>query len=88
MVTREKQHRGRGLLGLFSCCFQGNDQPEITHCHDNINSVVSLEPPLPLPPPQELDIMFTELVVSTRHKPPPRWLLLGLLESYLCHVPG
>uniref|UniRef100_A0A674MB03 Dishevelled associated activator of morphogenesis 1b n=1 Tax=Takifugu rubripes TaxID=31033 RepID=A0A674MB03_TAKRU len=62
MVTREKQHRGRGLLGLFSCCFQGNDQPEITHCHDNINSVVSLEPPLPLPTPQELDIMFTELV--------------------------
>uniref|UniRef100_A0A674P9T0 Uncharacterized protein n=1 Tax=Takifugu rubripes TaxID=31033 RepID=A0A674P9T0_TAKRU len=32
----------------FSCCFQGNDTPEITHCHDNINSV--------------LDIMFTELV--------------------------
>ncbi|CAF98167.1 unnamed protein product, partial [Tetraodon nigroviridis] len=53
---------GRGLSSLFSCCFKDNNQPEITHCHDNMTNVVSLEPSLPMPPPQELDIIFTELV--------------------------
>uniref|UniRef100_H3CS81 Dishevelled associated activator of morphogenesis 1b n=1 Tax=Tetraodon nigroviridis TaxID=99883 RepID=H3CS81_TETNG len=62
MVTRVKQHQGRGLSSLFSCCFKDNNQPEITHCHDNMTNVVSLEPSLPMPPPQELDIIFTELV--------------------------
>lgn len=63
MVTRVKQHQGRSLSSLFYCCFKGNDQPEITHCHDDMTNVVALEPTLPMPPPQELDIIFTELVV-------------------------
>lgn len=71
MGTRVKQHQGRGLSSLFYCCFKGNDQPEITHCHDNMTNVVSMEPIQPMPPPQELDIIFTELVVrkSLVHDP-------------------
>lgn len=64
MEPRGKRPQGRSLASLFPCCFKGNDTPEITHCHDNANSVVSLEPSLPMPPPQELDAIFTELVVS------------------------
>lgn len=66
MGSRVKQPQGRGLSSLFSCCFKGNDQPEITYCHDNITTMAALEPSLPMPPLQELDSMFTELVVSTR----------------------
>lgn len=65
MDSRVKEPQGRGLSSLFSCCFKGSDQPEITYCHDNINTVAVLEPTLPIPPLQELDSMFTELVVST-----------------------
>uniref|UniRef100_A0A3B4XIZ7 Dishevelled associated activator of morphogenesis 1b n=1 Tax=Seriola lalandi dorsalis TaxID=1841481 RepID=A0A3B4XIZ7_SERLL len=60
--TWVKRPEGRGLSSLFSCCFNGSDQPEITYCHDNINGMAALEPSLPMPPPQELDSMFTELV--------------------------
>ncbi|CAB1437688.1 unnamed protein product [Pleuronectes platessa] len=60
MASRVKQPQGRSLSSLFSCCFKGRDQPEITYCHDNI--VASMEPTLPMPPLQELDSMFTELV--------------------------
>lgn len=63
MASRVKLPQGRSLSSLFSCCFKGNDQPEITYCHDN--TAVALEPKLPMPPPQELDSMFSELVVST-----------------------
>lgn len=65
MSSRVKQPPGR-LSSLFSCCFKGSDQPEITHCHDNVTSVAALDPTLPMPPIQELDSMFTELVVSAR----------------------
>lgn len=68
MASRMKLPQGRSLSSLFSCCFKGNDQPEITYCHDNINTAVALEAKLPMPPPQELDSMFSELVVSTRPK--------------------
>lgn len=68
MASRMKLPQGRSLSSLFSCCFKGNDQPEITYCHDNINTAVALEPKLPMPPPQELDSMFSELVVSNRPK--------------------
>ncbi|XP_068574076.1 disheveled-associated activator of morphogenesis 1 isoform X2 [Cebidichthys violaceus] len=62
MVSRVKQPEGRGLSSLFSCCFKGSNQPEITHCQDNTNTMAVLEPNLPMPPLQELDSMFTELV--------------------------
>lgn len=65
MSSRVKQPPGR-LSSLFSCCFKGSEQPEITHCHDNVTSVAALDPNLPMPPLQELDSMFTELVVSAR----------------------
>ena len=66
MESQVKQPQGRGLSSLFSCCFKGSNQPEITYCHDNISNVAVLEPTLPLPPLYELDSMFTELVVSKR----------------------
>ncbi|XP_029317093.1 disheveled-associated activator of morphogenesis 1 [Cottoperca gobio] len=62
MATRVKQPQGRGLSSLFSCCFKGSDQPEITYCHDNVNTAAVLEPTLPMPPLPELDSIFTELV--------------------------
>lgn len=87
MVTRVKQHQGRGLASLFSCCFKRNDQPEITHCHDNTANVVSLEPTLPMPPPQELDIIFTELVVrESGERPAPARFLMP--SAALCSVLG
>lgn len=64
--VKQQQHpQGRSLSSLFSCCFRGSQQPEITYCHDNGSHVVALEPHLPMPPQQELDSMFTELVVSS-----------------------
>ncbi|XP_068608354.1 disheveled-associated activator of morphogenesis 1-like [Brachionichthys hirsutus] len=62
MASRVKHPQGRCLSSLFPCCFRGRDEPEITHCHDNIGAFAAMEPPLPLPPPQELDVIFTELV--------------------------
>ncbi|XP_077394267.1 disheveled-associated activator of morphogenesis 1-like isoform X2 [Festucalex cinctus] len=60
MASQGAQRQGHLLATLFSCCFK-NDQPEITHFHDNI-STAALEPTLPMPPHEELDSMFTELV--------------------------
>lgn len=88
MVTRVKQHQGRGLLSLFSCCFKENDQPEITHCHDNMTNMVSLEPPSPRPPPQELDLIFTELVVRKSLVPRSASILLRRFSAGLCSVLG
>ncbi|XP_034015353.1 disheveled-associated activator of morphogenesis 1 [Thalassophryne amazonica] len=62
MASRKKQRKGRVLSSLLPCCFKASDQPEITYCHDNINTVSGLEPSLPMPPQQELDTMFMELV--------------------------
>uniref|UniRef100_A0A4W6FG01 Dishevelled associated activator of morphogenesis 1b n=1 Tax=Lates calcarifer TaxID=8187 RepID=A0A4W6FG01_LATCA len=61
MASWVKQQE-RGLSSLFSCCFRGNDQPEITYCHENIDNMAVLEPTLPMPPLQELDSRFAELV--------------------------
>nr|XP_046268384.1 disheveled-associated activator of morphogenesis 1 [Scatophagus argus] len=62
MASRMKEPQGRGLSTLFSCCFKESDQPEITYCPDNNSTVAAMEPTLPMPPSQELDSMFTELV--------------------------
>ncbi|KAK2825822.1 hypothetical protein Q5P01_020036 [Channa striata] len=61
MASQEKQSQQGGLSTLWSCCFKGSDQPEITYCYDNTAAAV-LEPSLPMPPLPELDSMFTELV--------------------------
>ncbi|XP_034715059.1 disheveled-associated activator of morphogenesis 1-like [Etheostoma cragini] len=58
MASRGK---GRGLSYLFPCCYKDSDQPEITVC-DDMNTMGVLGPGLPMPPPPELDSMFTELV--------------------------
>ncbi|XP_010794976.1 disheveled-associated activator of morphogenesis 1-like [Notothenia coriiceps] len=62
MASRMKQPQGRGISSIFSCCFKGSEQPEITYCHDNPNNATVLEPTLPMPPLPELDSLFTELV--------------------------
>ncbi|XP_061889808.1 disheveled-associated activator of morphogenesis 1-like [Entelurus aequoreus] len=61
-MTSQGQHPHRHILStLFPCCFKSSDQPEITRCHDTTNTT-ALEPSLPMPPLEELDSMFTELV--------------------------
>ncbi|KAK5885819.1 hypothetical protein CesoFtcFv8_016916 [Champsocephalus esox] len=62
MASRMKQPQGRGISSIFSCCFKGSEQPDITYCHDNPNNAAVLEPTLPMPPLPELDSLFTELV--------------------------
>uniref|UniRef100_A0A3Q1BMM6 Disheveled-associated activator of morphogenesis 1 n=1 Tax=Amphiprion ocellaris TaxID=80972 RepID=A0A3Q1BMM6_AMPOC len=62
MVSQVKHPQWSSLSSLFSCCFRGSDQPEITYCHENVSVVTVLEPTLPMPPAQELNSMFTELV--------------------------
>lgn len=66
MATQEKQPKGHGLSSVFSCCCKESEQPAITYCHDSVNTVAVLEPTLPMPPPQELESMFIELVVRTK----------------------
>lgn len=66
MGSRVKQPKESGLSSLFSCCFNRSDPPEITHCQDSTTPTAVLEPNLPMPPVQELDTKFTELVVSER----------------------
>uniref|UniRef100_A0A3Q2NRF9 Formin GTPase-binding domain-containing protein n=1 Tax=Fundulus heteroclitus TaxID=8078 RepID=A0A3Q2NRF9_FUNHE len=57
MTSTGKQPRG--LAALFPCCYRESDQPEITYCHEN---VMQMEPTIPMPPLQELDAKFTEVV--------------------------
>uniref|UniRef100_A0A8D0A7Y7 Dishevelled associated activator of morphogenesis 1 n=1 Tax=Sander lucioperca TaxID=283035 RepID=A0A8D0A7Y7_SANLU len=61
MASQGKPSQGRGMSFLFPCCYKDSDQPEITIC-DNMKTMAVLEPTLPMPPLQELDSMFTELV--------------------------
>uniref|UniRef100_A0A3Q3J3A1 Formin GTPase-binding domain-containing protein n=1 Tax=Monopterus albus TaxID=43700 RepID=A0A3Q3J3A1_MONAL len=59
-MTPRRLNNGRSLSSLFSCCLKRSDQPEISYVHDNVTT--ALEPTLPMPPLQELDSVFTELV--------------------------
>lgn len=77
MVSRDKKPQQGGLLSLFSCCFRRSDPPEITYHHEN--AVAVPQPSLPMPPLQDLDPMFAELVVR---KPS-----VGLQTSNFCPVP-
>ncbi|XP_066551027.1 disheveled-associated activator of morphogenesis 1 isoform X1 [Amia ocellicauda] len=58
-----RKRSGRGISFIF-CCFKGSDHPEITYRlrHDSNFALQTMEPALPMPPAEELDAMFSELV--------------------------
>lgn len=60
-----RKRSGRGISFIF-CCFRSSDHPEITYRlrNDSSFALQTMEPSLPMPPVEELDAMFTELVVS------------------------
>ncbi|KAK7904009.1 hypothetical protein WMY93_016616 [Mugilogobius chulae] len=64
MASHGKQRQEGTFYSIFSCCFKEREQqqPEITYCPDNPNVIAGLSPALPMPPAQELDARFTELV--------------------------
>ncbi|KAG7328027.1 hypothetical protein KOW79_007971 [Hemibagrus wyckioides] len=53
----------RGWASIL-CCFKRSEQPEITYSvgHDTNLTLHAMEPRLPIPPAEELDAMFSELV--------------------------
>uniref|UniRef100_A0A8C1HV82 Dishevelled associated activator of morphogenesis 1a n=2 Tax=Cyprinus carpio TaxID=7962 RepID=A0A8C1HV82_CYPCA len=61
MAPRKRGGRG---LSLLCCCLKKSDHPEITYRlrHDSNFTLQPMEPTLPMPPTEELDAMFTELV--------------------------
>ncbi|XP_029454062.1 disheveled-associated activator of morphogenesis 1 isoform X2 [Rhinatrema bivittatum] len=61
MAPRKRSSRG---LSFIFCCFRSNDHPEITYRlrNDSSCALQSMEPSLPMPPVEDLDTMFTELV--------------------------
>ncbi|XDV42925.1 hypothetical protein PO909_011502 [Leuciscus waleckii] len=71
MASRKRGGRG---LSFLCCCLKGRDQPEITYRlrHDSNFTLQTMEPTLPMPPTEELDAMFTELVdeldLSEKHR--------------------
>uniref|UniRef100_A0A671DYP5 Disheveled-associated activator of morphogenesis 1 n=1 Tax=Rhinolophus ferrumequinum TaxID=59479 RepID=A0A671DYP5_RHIFE len=58
-----RKRGGRGISFIF-CCFRNNDHPEITYRlrNDSNFALQTMEPSLPMPPGEELDVMFSELV--------------------------
>ncbi|XP_036862855.2 disheveled-associated activator of morphogenesis 1 isoform X2 [Manis javanica] len=58
-----RKRGGRGISFIF-CCFRNNDHPEITYRlrNDSSFALQTMEPALPMPPVEELDVMFSELV--------------------------
>ncbi|MBZ3872096.1 Disheveled-associated activator of morphogenesis 1 [Sciurus carolinensis] len=58
-----RKRGGRGISFIF-CCFRNNDHPEITYRlrNDSNFALQTMEPALPMPPAEELDVMFSELV--------------------------
>ncbi|TRY94074.1 hypothetical protein DNTS_027309 [Danionella cerebrum] len=68
MAPRKRGGRG---LSFLCCCLKGSEPPEITYSlrHGSNFTLQAMEPTLPMPPTEELDVMFTELVLvldSTR----------------------
>uniref|UniRef100_A0A672PE48 Dishevelled associated activator of morphosis 1 n=1 Tax=Sinocyclocheilus grahami TaxID=75366 RepID=A0A672PE48_SINGR len=61
MAPRKRGGRG---LSFLCCCLKKSDHPEITYRlrHDSNFTLQTMEPTLPMPPIEELDAMFTELV--------------------------
>ncbi|XP_028591314.2 disheveled-associated activator of morphogenesis 1 isoform X2 [Podarcis muralis] len=68
-----RKRSGRGISFIF-CCFRSNDHPEITYRlrNDSAFALQTMEPALPMPPVEELDVMFSELVdeldLSDKHR--------------------
>ncbi|XP_023382548.1 disheveled-associated activator of morphogenesis 1 [Pteropus vampyrus] len=62
-VMAPRKRAGRGISFIF-CCFRNNDHPEITYRlrNDSNFALQTMEPALPMPPVEELDVMFSELV--------------------------
>lgn len=63
MAPRKRGGGGRG--SFFFCCFQSNDHPEITYRLREDFALQTMEPALPMPTYDELDGMFSELVVRS-----------------------
>lgn len=65
LAMAPRKRSGRGISFIF-CCFRSSDHPEITYRlrNDSSFALQTMEPALPMPPVEELDVMFTELVVS------------------------
>uniref|UniRef100_A0ABM5FBZ7 Disheveled-associated activator of morphogenesis 1 isoform X2 n=1 Tax=Pogona vitticeps TaxID=103695 RepID=A0ABM5FBZ7_9SAUR len=58
-----RKRSGRGISFIF-CCFRSNEHPEITYRlrNDSSFALQTMEPSLPMPLVEELDVMFSELV--------------------------
>ncbi|XP_063296134.1 disheveled-associated activator of morphogenesis 1 isoform X2 [Pelobates fuscus] len=71
MAPRKRNSRG---ISFIFCCFRTNDHPEITYRlrNDSNFALQTMEPSLPIPPLDELDTMFAELVdeldLSDKHR--------------------
>ncbi|XP_063803453.1 disheveled-associated activator of morphogenesis 1 isoform X2 [Pseudophryne corroboree] len=71
MAPRKRSNRG---ISFIFCCFRSNDHPEITYrLRDDSNFALQpMELALPVPPLDELDAMFAELVdeldLSDKHR--------------------
>ncbi|KAF4083732.1 hypothetical protein AMELA_G00120080 [Ameiurus melas] len=63
MTPQAPKQSSRGWTSIL-CCFNRSEQPEITYriSHDTNHTVHAMEPRLPIPPAEELDAMFSELV--------------------------
>ncbi|XP_066464320.1 disheveled-associated activator of morphogenesis 1 isoform X1 [Eleutherodactylus coqui] len=61
MAPRKRSNRG---ISFIFCCFRSNEHPEITYRlrNDSNFALQSMEPALPIPAAEELDVMFAELV--------------------------
>ncbi|OXB57261.1 hypothetical protein ASZ78_007521 [Callipepla squamata] len=61
MAPRKRSSRG---ISFIFCCFRSSDHPEITYRlrNDSSFALQTMEPALPMPPVEELDVMFSELV--------------------------
>ncbi|NWY71142.1 DAAM2 protein, partial [Erithacus rubecula] len=61
MAPRKRSSRG---ISFIFCCFRSSEHPEITYRlrNDSSFALQTMEPSLPMPPLEELDAMFTELV--------------------------
>lgn len=77
-----RKRSGRGISFIF-CCFRSSDHPEITYRlrNDSSFALQTMEPALPMPPVEELDVMFTELVVSRTLFPFPFFPFLSIFPN-------
>lgn len=69
MAPRKRGGGSRGGLSFIFCCFNGSDHPEITYRLREDFALQVMEPALPMPGYDELDSMFSELVVRIQTCP-------------------